>query len=451
MSNIIEYWSQLLNMIEEEGRQISRLGFDTWVKTIKPHSLEENHLILSVPMDINKDMIEKRYLSLICSAAAILSNKKIEVTVELEDVLENQTNYGAPQKVSFKGNEKFYSKTNLIKRFHFDNFIIGEGNRFACAAASAVASDPAKSYNPLFLYGDVGLGKTHLMHAVGNEVLEQNKEAKVLYITSEKFVNDVVNSIKDNTINQFREKYRTLDVLMIDDIQFIGGKERCQDEFFHTFNHLYQYEKQIIISSDRPPKDISRLDDRLRSRFEGGLTCDIKQPDFETRVAILRRKAQDEQVDIEEDMIAFIAERVKANIRELEGVLNKIVAYSCLTNKKITKDMLSDIISDITVSKTNRALSIDSIIYEISNYFDIDPKLLKSKSRKQTVVPIRQIAMYVIREVTDISLPKIGEGFGGRNHATVIYSIEKVEEEMKRDEAFKNQVGELVATIKNML
>lgn len=448
MKNVIDFWENLVDMIEEEGRQISPLGFNTWVKTIKPFDINNNTLILSVPLDVNKEMIEKRYLTLIKSAAVILDENITEVIVELSD---NLKDYKKEEEIILKNiDDSFYHNTNIIRKFNFDNFVIGENNRFACAAAQSVAKEPGKSYNPLFLYGDVGLGKTHLMHAVGNEILKKNNGAKILYISSEQFVNDMVESIRDNTINEFRDKYRTLDVLMIDDIQFIGGKDRCQEEFFHTFNHLSQSEKQIIITSDRPPKDISKLDDRLRSRFEGGLTCDIKKPDYETRIAILKMKIKNDNIEIEDEFVEIIAKKVKANIRELEGVLNKIVAYSTLTNKKVTKEMLSDIISDIEDSKPKKVLNIDTIIYEISKYYDIDPKIITSNTRKQEFISIRQIAMYVIREVTDISLSKIGEGFGGKNHSTVINSIEQVEKKIKNDENFKNEIDELVNTIKNM-
>lgn len=448
MINVIDFWDKLIDMIEEEGNAISPLGFNTWVKTIKPFDINKNTLILSVPLDVNKEMIEKRYITLIKSAATILDSNITDVIVELSDNLKNYKK--EDDELPLRVDDSFYQNTNIIKKFNFNNFVVGENNRFATAAAQSVAKDPGKSYNPLFLYGDVGLGKTHLMHAVGNEILKNNNNAKILYISSEQFVNDMVDSIKDKTINEFRDKYRTLDVLMIDDIQFIGGKDRCQEEFFHTFNHLSQSEKQIIITSDRPPKDISNLSDRLKSRFEGGLTCDIKKPDYETRIAILKMKIQNDNIKIDDELVDIIAKRVKANIRELEGVLNKIAALFLLSNEDITKEKIFDIISDLEESKPKKVLNIDTIIYEISKYYDIDPKIIKSNTRKQEFILVRQIAMYVIREVTDISLPKIGEGFGGKNHSTVLHSIEKVEAKIKTDENFKNEIEELISGIKNM-
>lgn len=447
MNNVIDFWDNLLDMIEEEGKQISPLGFNTWVKTIKPFDIINNKLILSVPFIVNKEMIEKRYISLIKSAAIILDDSIEDVVIELSENLED---YNEEKELPLQIDDSFYKKSNLQKKFTFDNFVIGENNRFACAAAKSVAKNPGKTYNPLFLYGDVGLGKTHLMQAVGNEILKSDNNSKILYISSEQFVNDMVDSIKDNTINEFRDKYRTLDVLMIDDIQFIEGKERCQEEFFHTFNHLKQYDKQIIITSDRPPKDISKLDERLRSRFAGGLTWDIKKPDYETRFAILKKKVQNEKIHIEDEFIELIAKKVKENIREIEGVLNKIIAYSTLSEEKITKDLLNDIINDIEDSKPNKVLNMDTVIYEVCKYYDVDPKIVQSSTRKAEIILVRQIAMYVIKEVIDVSLAKIGSKFGGKNHSTVINSIVKIEEKIASDEKFKAEIDEIITGIKNM-
>ncbi|MBE7028972.1 MAG: chromosomal replication initiator protein DnaA [Clostridia bacterium] len=448
MANITDFWDNLLDMIEEEGKQISPLGFNTWVKTIKPFDIIDNKLILSVPLDVNKEMIEKRYFTLIKSAAVILDSKISDVLIELE---ENLVNFKKEEKETIINiDDSFYKKSNLQKKFTFENFVIGENNRLACAAAQSVAKDPGRAYNPLFLYGDVGLGKTHLMQAVGNEILKKNKDSKILYISSEQFVNDMVDSIRDNTINEFKEKYRTLDVLMIDDIQFIGGKERCQEEFFHTFNHLILSEKQIIITSDRPPKDISKLEERLRSRFEGGLTWDIKKPDYETRFAILKKKVQNESINIDDEYIEIIAKKVKDNIREIEGVLNKLIAYSTLSNEKITKDLLNTIISDIEDSKPNKVLNMDTVIYEVCKFYDVDPKIIKSRTRKEDILIINQIIMYVMKSVLDVSLSKIGEKMGGRSHSTVLSSLTKIEEKIESDEKFKNEIEEIITNIKNL-
>ncbi len=451
MINVTDFWQNIIDMIEEEGRKISILGFDTWVKTIKPYSYVNNILTLSVPMDINRTMINQRYLYLIQSAADLLNGGKVDIRIELEDDLQDIENNAEFVIQSTPIDESFYLRTGLIKKYTFDNFVIGENNRFAWAGARAIAEAPGTCYNPFFLYGYVGLGKTHLMHAIGNEILKNDPTKKVLYTTSENFVISVIDSIKDNTMNELRDRYRNLDVLMIDDIQFIAGKDRCQEEFFHTFNHLYNSGKHIIISSDRLPNEISNLNDRIRSRLIEGLTCDLKQPDYETRVAIIKKKIANDNLDISDEIVNMIAERVRANIRELEGVLNKIEAYSSLTSEKATKEMVSDIISEITGANVSKVINADTIIYEIAKYYDIDPKILKSASHKKDIVNIRQICMYVLKEVTDMSLPKIGEAFGGKNHSTVLYSTDIVKKKMETDPVFKNKVDDVVANIKNMI
>ena len=449
MDNIKDFWQQVLDIVEVELEGVSELGFSTWVKTITPISFENNLLTLQVPLSLNKEIIEKRYLTLIQSAVDFINKNKTEIYIEVEnekneDVLENPALHNNENDAAFK-------TSNLNYKYTFDNFVVGDSNTFACAAAQAVANNPGKNYNPLFLYGDVGLGKTHLMQAIGNTIYNNNKESKILYTTSEIFMNELINSIKDGTNKDFKNKYRNVDVLMIDDIQFLGGKDSTQDEFFHTFNYLHQANKQIIISSDRPPKDISRLEERLRSRFEWGLICDIKRPNFETRLAILKKKVKSDNIDISDEMLEFIAERIKSNIRELEGVLNRISAYSHLTNQKITKDMVIDVVNEISSQKKNKAMNIDTIIYEIAKYYDIDAKLLQSATRKTPINEIRQIGMYVLRELTDISLKKIGENFGGRDHSTVLNSINNVTAKMNEDEAYKDKVNNLIKNLQGMM
>ncbi len=448
MEHPIELWNQMLSIIEKE---IDTLGFETWIKTIKPYQFQQNKLILTVPLEWNKDMIEKRYLLLIKNVLIMVAGNDCSVEILVEDEVEQLSTDFQPKEEFSEDIQKKQKLSNLNSKYTFSSFVIGESNRLACAAAQAVSEKPAESYNPLFLYGDVGLGKTHLMHAIGNNILKNNKNAKILYITSEMFVNDLVNAIKDNKNEKFRNKYRNLDVLMVDDIQFIGSKELMQQEFFHTFNHLHQSNKQIILSSDRPPKDISTLESRLRSRFEWGLICDIKQPDYETRVAILKKKVQTDELNISDEILNYIAERVKSNIRELEGVLNRLNAYSQLTKTPITKEMVQDMIKDITETRVNRVVNVDTIILETAKYFDIEPKELKSLTRKQEVVNVRQIAMYIIRELTGLSYKKIGEDFSGRDHTTVMSSIDKVKDLMSKDEAFKNDIEEIIANIKNMM
>ena len=317
----------------------------------------------------------------------------------------------------------------LNPKYTFDTFVIGENNRFAHAAALAAAESLGKAYNPLFLYGGVGLGKTHLMHAIGNFVLTQNDDAKVLYITSEKFTNELINAIQNNTTEDFRNKYRNIDLLLIDDIQFFIGKERCQEEFFHTFNALYENGKQMVISSDKPPKDIHPLEERLKSRFEWGLVADIGKPDYETRCAILRKKCQVENRVIDDEILSMIALKVESNIRELEGVFNKIVAMASLTNSDITMSLAERAIGDLNRS-ADKVITIDYVQYAVANYFNIEQNDFKIQRKTSDIAFPRQIAMYLCKQLTGLPLKDIGKEFGGKDHSTVIYAIKKVEEEM---------------------
>ncbi len=333
--------------------------------------------------------------------------------------------------------------TMLNPKYTFDSFVIGNSNRFAHAASLAVAESPAKAYNPLFIYGGVGLGKTHLMHAIGHYILHNNPKSQVVYVSSEKFTNELINSIKDDKNVEFRNKYRNIDILLVDDIQFIAGKERTQEEFFHTFNALYEANKQIIISSDRPPKEIPTLEDRLRSRFEWGLIADIQAPDFETRMAILKKKADVEKLNIPNEVMVYIATKIKSNIRELEGALIRIVAFSSLTNKEISVDLASEALKDIISSKQTRQVTIDIIQEVVANYYNLKIEELKSARRTRNIAFPRQIAMYLSRKLTDMSLPKIGEEFGGRDHTTVIHAYEKISNNLKKDESLQNAIKEL--------
>ncbi|HCQ90034.1 MAG TPA: chromosomal replication initiator protein DnaA, partial [Clostridium sp.] len=317
----------------------------------------------------------------------------------------------------------------------------------AHAASLAVAESPAKAYNPLFIYGGVGLGKTHLMHAIGHYIQNVNSKSKVVYVSSEKFTNELINSIKDDKNVEFRNKYRNVDVLLIDDIQFIAGKERTQEEFFHTFNALYEADKQIILSSDRPPKEIPTLEDRLRSRFEWGLIADIQAPDFETRIAILKKKADVENLNIPNEVMVYIATQIKSNIRELEGALIRIVAYSSLTNREINVDLATEALKDIISSRNTRQITIELIQDIVSSYYNLKIEDFKSSRRTRNVAFPRQIAMYLSRKLTDTSLPKIGEEFGGRDHTTVIHAYEKISQSLKKDENLQNTVTELTKKI----
>ncbi|WP_251862164.1 chromosomal replication initiator protein DnaA [Clostridium sp. Marseille-Q2269] len=436
-THLTETWEKAINIIKGELTEVS---FNTWIKSIDPISLENNSLKLAVPNDFTKGILESRYKDLIVNAIKLLTSKKynIEFIVTTEEKMEgNQNN----EKSNIIVNDKM--STMLNPKYTFDSFVIGNSNRFAHAASLAVAEAPAKAYNPLFIYGGVGLGKTHLMHAIGHYILDNNPKSQVVYVSSEKFTNELINSIKDDKNVEFRNKYRNIDILLVDDIQFIAGKERTQEEFFHTFNALYEANKQIIISSDRPPKEIPTLEDRLRSRFEWGLIADIQAPDFETRMAILKKKADVENLNIPNEVLVYIATKIKSNIRELEGALIRIVAFSSLTNKEISVDLASEALKDIISSKQTKQVTIDIIQEVIANYYNLKIEDFKSSRRTRNIAFPRQIAMYLSRKLTDMSLPKIGEEFGGRDHTTVIHAYEKISTNLKKDESLQNAISEL--------
>ncbi len=431
-----EIWQKTLGLLQNELTEIS---FNTWIKTIEPLSLQNNTINLAVPAEFNKGILESRYQTLIKNAIKQTTYKEylIKFVVPSQENIEKYTN----QSDSNNNEEALVSVLN--PKYTFDTFVIGHSNRFAHAAALAVAEAPAKAYNPLFIYGGVGLGKTHLMHAIGHFVLQQNSSLKVLYVSSEKFTNELINAIKDDKNEEFRSKYRNIDILLIDDIQFIAGKERTQEEFFHTFNALYEANKQIILSSDKSPKEIITLEDRLRSRFEWGLIADMQAPDIETRIAILRKKAQLENLDVPNDIMVFIAEKIASNIRELEGALNRVIAYSSLTENEITVDLATEALKDILSTNKVRAINCNTIQDAVARYFDIRPDDFKSKKRSRDISYPRQIAMFLCRDLTDMSLPKIGQAFGGRDHTTVIHACDKIIDELKSNSETKRAINEL--------
>jgi chromosomal replication initiator protein len=332
--------------------------------------------------------------------------------------------------------------SNLNSKFTFDNFVIGSANRFACAAGLAVSENPAKAYNPLFIYGQVGLGKTHLLQAITHKIKELHPNLKHSYLSSERFTNELIEAIRHRSTNQFRKKYREIDILLIDDIQFIAGKESTQEEFFHTFNYLHDNRKQIIITSDRPPKEISNLEERLSSRFAWGLITDIQPPDYETRVAILRKKIENEPVTVPEDIIAFIATQIKSNIRELEGALIRVAAYALLEDKDLTLDMAKQVLKDM-VKETSKVITVDIIQNKVAEVFAIHVNDLKSKKRSKNIVIPRQVAMYLTRKLTNLSLPEIGNQFGGKDHTTVLHSCKKMDELLNVDQDITQKINEL--------
>ena len=434
MQVLLEYWSRVLEIIRPEMVEII---FNTWIKPLIPISMDDKTVYLKATSVFQKNTIDARYKDMIKAAFKQITNKEYSINI----VLENQDDIKPQEHISISSNP-----SSLNPKYTFETFVVGENNKFAHAAALAVAANPGEAYNPLFLYSGVGLGKTHLMHAIGNLVIQENPEAKVLYITSEKFTNELINAIQNATTEAFRNKYRNIDVLLIDDIQFFIGKERCQEEFFYTFNDLYENKKQIIISSDKPPKDINPLEERLKSRFAWGLVADIGKPDYETRCAILRKKCQLENRVIDDEILSMIANKVESNIRELEGVFNKIVAMASLTNSEITMSLAEKAVGDLERS-SDKVITVDYIQYAVANYYNISQNDFKIQRKTSDIAFPRQIAMYLCKQLTGLSLKEIGKEFGGKDHSTVIYAIKKVEEEMKLNPNTKT----IVDNIKKMI
>ncbi len=432
-------YQDVVDIIKNE---ISPVAYGTWFESVKPEKIENDILYMRVPIAYTRDMILKKYKELVKTAVVTASQGEI---CDYEFLVEDRTN--TPSVLDRFNQDSQEESSSLNKKYTFQNFVIGESNRFAHAAAIAVAESPAENYNPLFIYGGVGLGKTHLLHAIGNRIKENDPKKRVLYITSESFTNEFIDSIKSGQNNTFREKLRNIDVLMVDDIQFIGGKEGTQEEFFHTFNHLYHNDKQIVLSSDRPPKDIRTLEERLRTRFEAGLMCDINAPDLETRIAILKKKTEEEDFPIDDEIIQFIASKIKSNVRELEGIFTRLVAMTKLSKKEITKELAEDVIKVIIADSKKVKPGIETVMVETAGYFNIDPQLLKSSSKKKEIVKARQVAMFLAREVLEMSLPKIGEEFGGRDHSTVMYSIEKIKEIRSSDAYIDTIIEEITGLL----
>lgn len=435
-----DQWKSVLKVIEPET---SPVGYNTWFKGTRLIGIEDNVMIVEVQNQFNQDILNTRYLPLIKNSALQIFNREYD----FKFVLPNLSKDSSPEKLSAKQKEKMQdplnTQSNLNPRYTFDTFVVGNSNRLAHAAALAVAEAPAKAYNPLFLYGGVGLGKTHLMHSIAHYIVAENSNAKVLYASSEKFTNELINSIKDDKNEAFRNKYRNIDVLLIDDIQFVVGKERTQEEFFHTFNTLHDANKQIIISSDRPPKEIETLEERLRSRFEWGLIADIQPPDLETRIAILRKKAELEGLSVPEDVLLFIAKTIISNIRELEGALNRIIAFSSLANRPISVELAYEALKDLISRDKPKVITAEYIQEVVAQYFHLKPEDLKSSKRTRSISYPRQIAMYLCRNLTDLSLPKIGEQFGGRDHTTIIHGCEKISKDMEEDIELTQTINEL--------
>jgi len=434
--NII--WSEALTIMKT---RLTDVVFNTWIKTLEPIFIDEGLVILQTTDNFYKATIESRYLSEISQSIQMVTGAAFNVKIVSIEDINKKTDPDTPKPVS---HDELASKANLKPRFIFETFVRGKSNELAYAAAEAVANAPGQtSYNPLFLYGGVGLGKTHLMQAIGNFILEQDQNAKILYVSAETFTNEFVDSIRNKTNQSFRNKYRDIDVFLVDDIQFVSEKEGTQEEFFHTFNTLYDTNRQIVITSDQPPKEIKGLEERLRSRFGCGLTVDVTAPDFETRMAILQKKAELDQVDIPVAVMQFIAKNFSSNIRDLEGALNKVTAYSRLSRTEITLDLVERSLKDLITERAKRVITVEVVQDEVCQYFGITKEDICGKKRSQNISHPRQIAMYLSRKIIDISFPKIGLEFGGKDHATVIHGCNKIEEEMEKDGELKRTLYEL--------
>jgi len=444
-------WNSVLEITKEK---LPPQSYNSWFSQTRIIGLENNKIAISVPGVFCKDWLEKHYIDFIQDILYRYLNFKKEIKIEF--ITSNQNYNNHPKKNIKKISEKKIAPKNnngysLLSKYVFDEFVVGPSNQFAHAASQAVAKSPGKAYNPLFLHGGVGLGKTHLLQAIGNYIIGKNilDKPHVLYISSEKFTNELINSIRDDKTVAFRDKYRHVDVLLIDDIQFLAGKERTQEEFFHTFNTLYDENKQIVITSDRPPKDIPTLESRLISRFEWGLITDIAAPDFETRVAILRKKIEKDKIEVENDIIDFIANKIPANIRQLEGALIKLTAFSKLTKNKVTIDSAQEILKDI-IPIGKKEISINLIQKITSEYYGIKLNNLLSKKRTKNIVLARQVAIYLSRELTDHSFPEIGSAFSGKDHTTIMHSFNKIKDNLKNDKGLKSSIDNLSLKIKNI-
>ncbi|MDD3519714.1 MAG: chromosomal replication initiator protein DnaA [Actinomycetota bacterium] len=455
--NINDLWSNILNDIKNS---VNTPTFKTWFESIVPISFKKNILTISVSSDFAKEWFETRYNTIISDSVYNILNRscKIKIIVDSEisrknpaEDLINSTSLTKTREIKGQKINEKPAVQSFNMKYTFDTFVIGRNNEFACNAAVAVCENPGKSYNPLFIYGGVGLGKTHLLHAIGQYTNQLFPDMKVKYVSAEQFLTDFINAIRDKNIMSFKSDYRTNDVLLIDDIHFLEQKEASQEEFFHTFNALHNTNRQIVLTSDRPPKDISSLEDRLRSRFEWGLVTDITQPDLETRIAILKKYCSREKVSvyISDDIFTLIAENFTSNIRELEGALTRVIAFSSLTKTVPNFEIANKVLKDILPDNKEAVITISKILKEVSKYYSVSINDLVSSKRSALISHARHVAMYLSREFTNTSLPKIGKDIGNRDHPTVIYAVNKVSSLLKTDRTVYNEVQELTNKIKS--
>ena len=468
-SQLQAVWAQILDNMKE---QLAPSAFN-WLNPVQPISLSESELVLGTQTEMAKEWIAGHYQSFIEDAVSDVlgASKHITFTVVAAETPAETIPAAAAKKdkknnpqqgslfVEGENTAETVAETHIVApgdnsslnpKYTFDTFVTGKSNNIAHAAAMAVADKPGKTYNPFFMYGGVGLGKTHLMHAIGNRVLKNHPEMRVLYVSSEQFTNEIIQAIQQGTSDKFRQKYRNIDVLMVDDIQFISGKTSTQEEFFHTFNTLYDAQKQVILSSDRPPREVERLEERLRSRFEWGLTTDIQAPDLETRIAILKNKAQSDHFSVPDDVMVYIASRIDSNIRELEGALTRVVAFASLTKRPVNTDLVAEALKDIFPDGKAKEVTMDVIQEIVASYFKIKIEDLQSKKRTRNIAYPRQIAMYLCREMTETSLPQIGQFFGGRDHTTVIHAYDKISQDKETDARLGGILNELIDRIQKV-
>jgi len=440
VTNTIDTWEQIKTLI---SGKISSDAFENWLSKTVLLRIEDGKLWVKVPDSATKDWIEQEYTPEIRNAVRELGLPIREVAYEAQDTL---SVHALKSAIEEKPEIVFAPSMSLNPKFTFDSFVVGSCNQFAHAAAQAVATSPSRTYNPLFIYGGVGMGKTHLMHAIGRSLMNQYAGLRIIYTSSERFMNEMITCIKNDRMQLFHRHYRSADALLIDDIQILAGKERTQEEFFHTFNDLFEHQKQIVISSDSPPKNTSGLVERLRSRFEWGLMVDVQPPDLETKMAILDKKAEMEGVRLPEDVRIFIATKTKSNVRELEGALIKLTAYSSVTGTPITLQMAQQVLRHLSHGQERR-ITIESIIRVVADRFSMQPSQLKQKTNERKIAYPRQIAMYLAKELTPASLPEIGRAFSGKHHTTVLHSIQKIDDLRQRDSDLNNLIHNLVDSI----
>ena len=442
MEDINTHWGKVIKILE---RELPSPMFASWVKPIKPYMIDNGNFILIAPEDATKATLEHRYLSSIKQIIHAVTEKDYNVKIILPGDIDEKSG----KIINETKKVKSVYGSNLQSKYVFESFVKGKSNEMAFAASKAVAEAPGKTtYNPLFLYGGVGLGKTHLMHSIGNFILHNDPETKLVYTSAENLMNEFIKSLLERKNQEFRDRYRKIDVLLVDDIQFLTDKEGTQEEFFHTFNALYNDNKQIVISSDKPPIELKTLEERLRSRFGSGLIVDITLPDFETRTAILEKKSEIDNINVPKDVVRYIAKNVSSNIRELEGALIKVTAYAKLTNTNITIDLAERALKDMVNEEEKAEITVEFIQTTVANYYGISVDEMKSKKRSQNIAFARHLAMYLVRMLMDLALLKIGKEFGGRDHTTVIHACNKINEELENNPNFKEILIELEKKIK---